>query len=292
VASVVPGEPGLGMLTSPHLEVWGDPIAHSRSPELHGAAYGVLGLDWTYERRRVDEAGFAAAVARHGAGLRGMSLTMPLKEVAFRTVGVADRRATLTGAVNTFVPGADGAPHRGFNTDVGGIVRAVREAGLDGVTDARIVGAGATARSALVALGELGARTVEVVARRPEAIALLAELGTAAGVEVTASSLEADAYRPVPLTLATLPGGTRIDDTTAERLAAAGGLLSDAVYGHWPTQLADAWAAAGRPAQGGLGMLLHQALLQVRVFVGGDPETPVAEEDAVLAAMRRALVGD
>jgi len=272
------------------LEVWGDPIAHSRSPELHGAAYRVLGLDWTYDRRRVDEASFDATLATEGARLRGVSLTMPLKDAAFRAASVVDRRAELTGAVNTLVPGAEG--HRGFNTDVGGIVRAVREAGVESVASARIVGAGATARSALVALGELGARTVDVVARRPEAVAVLAGLGDALGIAVAATPLAAPAFVPVPLTLATLPGDAAVDPDAAARLAKAGGLLSDAVYGQWPTQLGRAWAAAGAPARGGLGMLLHQALLQVRVFVGGDTETPVDDEAAVLAAMRDALVGD
>jgi shikimate dehydrogenase len=274
--------------SSARLEVWGDPIAHSRSPQLHGAAYRVLGLDWAYDRRRVDEVGFADVLAGTGMGLRGLSLTMPLKEVAFRAADAVDRRAALTGAVNTFVP----ADRRGFNTDVGGIVRAVREAGIDGVGTGRIVGAGATARSALVALAELGAHEVDVAARRPEAVALLAGLGAEMGVRVTASPLAAAAFAPVPLTLATLPGGAELDPAVARRLAEAGGLLSDAVYGHWPTRLADAWAVAGAPAQDGLGMLLHQALLQVRVFVAGDPEAPLPDEDAVLAGMRLAVMED
>ena len=54
MAAVVHRQPRLGMLIEPsRLEVWGDPIAHSRSPQLHAAAYAVLGLDWTYGRRRV-----------------------------------------------------------------------------------------------------------------------------------------------------------------------------------------------------------------------------------------------
>lgn len=270
---------------SSRLEVWGDPITHSLSPALHAAAYRVLGLDWTYGRRRVDEREFADALAGPGAGLRGMSLTMPLKGAAFRAAATRDRRATLTGAVNTFL--TDG--RRGFNTDVGGIVRSVREAGVESVETARIVGAGATARSALVALGELGARAVHVVARRPEAVAPLVDLGAETGVRVVAASFEAAAFDPVPLTLATLPGGAELDPLVAARLAASGGLLSDAVYGHWPTRLAEAWASIGGPAQSGRGMLLHQALLQVRVFVGGDPDAPVDAENAVLAAMRAAL---
>ena len=94
------------------------------------------------------------------------------------------------------------------------------------------------------------------------------------------------------MTIATLPGDAPVPDAAADALAADGGLLLDAVYGHWPTALADAWVRAERTAVSGLGMLLHQALLQVRVFVTGDPDTAVDDETAVLAAMRLAVVGD
>ncbi len=209
-------EPQLGMLT--RLEVWGDPIDHSLSPVLHAAAYRALGLDWDYGRRRVTEEGFAASLAAAGAGLRGLSLTMPLKNAAFAAAEVRDRRAELTGAVNTFVPRG----RRGFNTDVGGLVRSVREAGVERAVTARIVGAGATARSALVALAELGAHDVDVVARRPEAVTQLADLGARMGVRVRATPFDAAAFTPVPLTLATLPGGAELPVGVAERLAASG----------------------------------------------------------------------
>ena len=103
------------------LAVWGDPIAHSRSPQLHAAAYRVLGLDWRYERRQVSESAFAAELAGLSAEWRGLSLTMPLKGAAHRAAAWRDRRSELTGAVNTLLLTGDGP--RGFNTDVGGIVR-------------------------------------------------------------------------------------------------------------------------------------------------------------------------
>ena len=80
------------------------------------------------------------------------------------------------------------------------------------------------------------------------------------------------------------------DDARAS--AASGGTLFDVVYGHWPTALSDAWGRADAPAVSGLGMLLHQALLQVRVFVGGDPDAALPDEAAVLAAMRSSIMGD
>jgi shikimate dehydrogenase len=290
VAGVVLPEPGRRVLNrrADRLEVWGDPIAHSRSPQLHSAAYSVLGYDWDYGRRRVEEASFADELNGLDSSWRGLSLTMPLKGAAFAAAAVKDRRAELTGAVNTLLLDTAGR-HQGFNTDVGGIVRALADEGVSSLSTARIVGAGATATSALVALAELGAVRVEVVARRPAAVEALRELGGVLGVEVSPSLFEASEFEAVPLTIATLPGDAPLAGTAATSLARAGGLLFDVVYGHWPTRLSSAWDGSGSPAVSGLGMLLHQALLQVRVFAQGDVDVPLPDELAVLGAMRQAL---
>ncbi|MBU4466300.1 MAG: shikimate dehydrogenase [Actinobacteria bacterium] len=268
-------------------EVWGDPIAHSRSPLLHAAAYRVLGLDWTYGRRRVGEAGFFGELSSLDAGFRGLSLTMPLKTVAFEAAVRRDRAAELSGAVNTFVLTAEGP--QGFNTDVGGLIRALREHEIDDVATARIVGAGATATSALIALGELGARRVEVIARRPDRVQRLAEIGEVLGVTVVVDSFDRAPFAPVPVTVATLPGDAPLDDGAADALAASGGLLLDAVYGHWPTALASAWQRVDATAVSGLSMLLHQAVLQVRLFTGADADRALENESAVVDAMRATL---
>ncbi|WOF21532.1 shikimate dehydrogenase [Microbacterium betulae] len=287
-------------MSETRLEVWGAPIEHSRSPQLHGAAYRVLGLDWTFGRRLVERAAFDQALAGIGAGWRGLAVTMPLKEAAFRAASWHGRRAELTGAVNTLffgtpsrdLPGidsGDGAGPIGFNTDVGGIVVALAELGIREVETARIAGAGATAASALVALGELGARRVHVVARTPERAAPLVAIGERAGVAVQAEPFGA-AHEPVDLTVATLPGGTVLPDAHAERLARAGGPLFDVAYDPWPSALARLWTDG--EAHSGLGMLLHQAVLQVRVFTSGRLDTPLDREADVVAAMRAALMGE
>lgn len=270
------------------LAVWGDPIAHSRSPLLHAAAYRELGLDWTYERRRVDEGAFRRELTGLGASWRGLSLTMPLKGVAHAASGTRDRRAALTHAVNTLLL-VPGERPQGFNTDVGGIVRALADEGVGEIRSARIVGAGATATSALVAVGELGAERVEVVARRPEAVADLRQVGEQLGIAVSGRPFSSHDLDAVPVTIATLPGDAALPAEVAAALAGAGGLLLDVVYGHWPTSLSTAWGDAGSRAMSGLGMLLHQALLQVRIFTSGDVESPLPGEVAVLAAMRAAL---
>ncbi|MGX1702521.1 shikimate dehydrogenase [Microbacterium sp. NPDC055357] len=279
------------MLNAPRrLAVWGDPVSQSRSPQLHAAAYAELGRDWSYGRQQVDAASFDSTLAALDSTWHGLSVTYPLKGAAFAASVVRDARAEATGAVNTLLLTSDG-PH-GFNTDIGGLVGALREEGISAVTHGRIVGAGATATSALVALAELGATSVDVVARRPDAVQPLVGLGERLAVTVRPAAFDAPSHAHADVTIATLPGEAVLDADAADRLASAGGLLLDVVYGHWPTDLAAAWERAGTPAISGLGMLLHQALLQVRIFVAGDPETPLAGESDVLAAMRRAVVGD
>lgn len=291
MAGVVHGQPRQRMLSDrTRLAVWGDPVDHSRSPLLHAAAYRELGLPWEYGRRRVTEAGFPAAIADLDATWRGLSLTMPLKKAAAMAAVSLDDAARRTGAVNTYLLTDDGP--LGFNTDVGGLARALREAGVTHPRTARILGAGATATSAVLSLAELGAERVEVVARRPEAVAALRERGESVGVDVVRSSFDdPDAPEPVDVTIGALPG--QVDAGPGIRpFAEHGGLLVDVVYGNWPTSLAEYWFAAGNRAINGLPMLVHQALLQVRVFVGGDPAAPLEREDAVLAAMRAAVMGE
>jgi shikimate dehydrogenase len=271
------------------LEVWGDPIDHSLSPALHTAAYAHLGWDWTYGRRRVAEADFPRELAGLGPEVRGLSCTMPLKAAVHAAADESDARADLTGAANTLLL-TDGR-RRAFNTDVGGIIRALEDAGLTAPESARIVGAGATATSALVALAEWGVGRVEVVARRPEAVAILQDLGARLGLVVDPVALTTTAHRPHALTLSTLPGDAPVADDVARSLAASGGVLFDVVYGHWPTALATAWQREGLRAVSGEGMLLHQAVLQIRIFAGGDVTQPLPDEEAVVAVMRRALVG-
>ncbi len=277
------------MLTGTRLAVWGDPIDHSLSPMLHRAAYDVLGLGWTYDRRRVDEAGFPAALASLGSEWRGLSLTMPLKQAAYRATRQHDRHARLTGAVNTLLLDAQGAV--GFNTDVGGMGTALTALGALPAESARVIGSGATATSAVVALAESGVRRLEIVARRPDRVAPLTALAASLDSTATAHELDAGPYAPQPLTVAALSGRAHLSGPVAAALASSGGILLDVVYRPWPTQLAAAWAAVGAPAHSGMELLVRQALLQVRVFVAGDAAIPLASEEAVLAAMRDAVVG-
>jgi len=270
------------------LAVLGSPIAHSKSPALHHAAYRVLGLDWSYEAVDVDGARLPGFLSGLDRTWRGLSLTMPLKQDVIPLVADIDRIAQLTGAVNTLLLTDDGARH-GFNTDVGGLVRAIREAGCLEIASGAIIGAGATAASALVAMHELGAQRVTIFARPPSRAAGLVELGRALALEVLVETLDALATAgAADLVVSTVPGGTALPHEASVALRTSAPLF-DVAYDPWPSRLAGSWSAEGGQVIHGIGMLLHQAVLQVRIFVGGDPEVPLSREDEVLAAMRAAV---
>jgi shikimate dehydrogenase len=240
--------------------VLGSPIAHSLSPVLHRAAYAALGLGWSYEAIECDEGGLAAVLDRPWAGL---SLTMPLKRAVLPLLDEVSDLARAVGGVNTVV--FDAERRRGFNTDVHGIVAALAEAGVPAPGSAVVLGAGATACSALAALRELGLGKAVVVARDP---------GRAAEAEAAASRLDVGVSvrtfaEPLPvadLVISTLPAGAA--DPYAEAIARSTGALFDVVYASWPTPAARAVRSAGGVIADGFTMLLHQAVRQVALMTG------------------------
>ena len=269
------------------LAVLGSPISHSKSPALHRAAYDLLGLDWEYTAIEMDGTGLADFLATRDDSWRGLSLTMPLKQEVLPLIDEVDELAALTGAANT-VLFADNR-RRGFNTDVGGIVRALGEAGCDRMRHGVLVGGGATAASALAAMAELGAVSARVLLRRPDAGAALLELGHRLGLVVEVVPIaDLASLEGADVVVSTVPGGVDVGVEASVALVRSGVLL-DVAYAPWPTALAARWQAEGGLVVGGLQMLLHQALLQVRIFVSRDPFAELPHEAAVLEVMRRSL---
>lgn len=262
------------------LAVVGWPIEHSLSPVLHGAAARELGLDWRYERRPVREGELAGFVDVLDGSWLGLSVTAPLKREAARLAASLDERAQLTGAANTLLLGAR---PRGWNTDVGGIVRAFAGTGLEGAATGAIVGAGATAKSALVALAELGARRIAVALRSPAKGAELVALGERLGARVALQPLDAP-LPAVDAAVSTLPAAADVVPAFAHPPS----VLLDADYAR-----ADGSRYRGAVPAGALidgrEMLLGQAVLQARIFTTGDVESPLPDEARVTAAMRSAL---
>jgi shikimate dehydrogenase len=255
--------------------VLGSPIAHSLSPALHRAAYAHLGLSWTYDAIECDEAGLPALVAGLGPDWAGLSLTMPLKAAVLPLLDHRDADVELTGAANTMVL-RDGR-RLGSNTDVPGMVavlerlatsRAVRAGGISqGVV---VLGAGATARSAVAALAAAGQRSATLVARRPAAAGAVREVAGRSGLALDVVGWgEAATWLLSPLVVSTVPAGAT--DDLAPGIADLGGprgTLLDVVYRPWPTPLAVAWTRAGGLAVGGFDLLVEQAVLQVRLMTG------------------------
>ena len=172
--------------------VLGSPIGHSLSPTLHRAAYAELGLDWTYDRFEVTEDELAGFVAGLDGRWRGLSVTMPLK-VAVLDLGLVDEVAHLAGAGNTLI--FDGDVRRVHNTDVGGLVSAVRRVSAAPARRVTILGTGATARSALLSAAQLGAEEVTVVGRTPGESRAAAGAGRPAGTRRTRPGLDVTAAR-------------------------------------------------------------------------------------------------
>jgi shikimate dehydrogenase len=262
--------------------VLGQPIAHSRSPQLHLAAYRALGLDWSYERIECSAEQLPGLVDGLGAEWVGLSVTMPGKEVALAYASERTERAVLVGSANTLVRlGADG--WRADCTDVDGVLGALRGGGVTDLDEAVVLGAGATARPALLALSELGAKAVTVVARDAGRARGATDLAERLGMTAIVIGFEPDAIGAVCASagavVSTIPAAAAAVVATA---VSAAPVVLDAIYDPWPTPLAAAVAGAGHTVVSGLEMLLNQAYGQVELFTGRP--APRAAMAAALAA--------
>ncbi len=242
----------------------GRPVAHSKSPQLHLAAYRALGLDgWTYERIDCGAEELPAVVGGFGPEWVGVSVTMPGKFAALQFADERTGRAELVGSANTLVRTATG--WRADNTDVDGVSGAL--GAVDG--PALVCGSGGTAPAAVVGLAALGVTEVTIVARDPGKAARLVELGAGLGVATRFCPLDGDELARHVAAAQVLVNTIPAD--AAARYAAAFApipVLLDAIYDPWPTPLAAAVSAAGGRVISGLQMLLHQAFTQVELFTG------------------------
>lgn len=278
-----------------HLAVLGSPIAHSRSPRIHAAAYRVLDLPWEYEAIELREPELKSFLDSRDPSWLGCSVTMPLKEEAHRLSQVRDPLAEESGVVNTLLRLIDhnGLPAwAGFNTDVAGLAAALTDHAFD-MQHTMVLGAGATAVSAVMAARMLGAQTVQVVARREEAAATLAnkfssKLDEFECSSATFTSVHSESASSTTCVISTIPGTAQAQLDAASLPTHAS--LFDVAYDPWPSPFAEYWTKQGSVAASGLDMLVHQALIQVRIFLNGDPGVALPDEAAVRDAMRQAVV--
>jgi shikimate 5-dehydrogenase len=247
---------------------------------IHNAGYAAAGLTgWSYGAQDCAEDGLAPLVAGLGPEWVGLSLTMPLKDVALDVADEVAPTAATIGAANTLLRLPDGT-WRAENTDAPGMLDALRAARVSTVETVGILGAGGTARAALAAARDLGAQGVVVYARRPAAIEELEPVAADFGLTLVATGW-ADARRAADcdVLLSTVPRGVA-DPLAAVLRWRPGMVYFDAVYDPWPTPVARAAADAGVRIVSGLDLLLAQAVRQFEMFTG---------VDAPIAAMRDAL---
>jgi shikimate dehydrogenase len=276
--------------------VLGHPISHSKSPALHMAAYAKLGIDISYTAIDVTEAGLPAFMreVRGQPGWRGLSVTMPLKTAILSEVDEVRGVARILGVVNTvaFEDHGDKARTVGYNTDVAGIVNAVRNAGIAATPAAVVLGGGGTAASAVAALKDLGTDRVQVfvrdTARATEARAAAA--GVDLAIDVRPLTEAASAMAGADVVISTLPprAADGLADELANELASAGtgtGVLLDVAYDPWPSRLAAVWQGGGGSVVPGLEMLLYQAVEQVRLFSCQGEEVNAAVIDVMCDAV-------
>lgn len=259
--------------------VLGSPIVHSRSPQLHLAAYRALGLeDWSYDRIDCTAEQLPGVVGGFGPEWVGVSVTMPGKFAALQFADDATERATLVGSANTLVRTVAG--WHADNTDIDGVVGAL--AGTSVSDRAVVVGSGGTAPAVVVGLVQLGAKHITVAARNAEKAAPTVDLAIRCGAhaqwcDVGDAQQLADEVAETGVIVNTVPADAAARYAATLALAP---VLLDAIYDPWPTPLASAVQAAGGHVISGLQMLLNQAFTQVEQFTG----LPAPKE-----AMRAAL---
>jgi shikimate dehydrogenase len=284
--------------------VLGHPISHSKSPALHRAAYAHLGVDFAYSAIDVTEAALPEFMrqvrdeARTDGGWRGLSVTMPLKTAMVAEVDEVRGVARALGVVNTVAFESGGSADHirlvAYNTDVAGIVNALRHAGAATAPTAAVLGGGGTSAAAIAALKELGAASADVfvrdVSRAAEARAASAAVGLPVRVLPLAGAAAAVAAADV--VISTLP--PRAADALAGELAAQPprhdeaerrGVLLDVAYDPWPSRIAAVWQDTGGAVVPGLEMLIYQAVEQVRLFTGLGNAMPAGVIDVMCDAV-------
>ncbi len=261
-------------MSSARYAVVGNPIAHSKSPEIHAAFARQTGHDLTYERILAPVDGFRVTVeAFRVAGGQGMNVTLPFKIDAFDYASRRSARAVAAGAVNALRFDAVGV--FGDNTDGAGLVRDLEVnlgADLRGA-EVLLLGAGGAARGVVLPLLDAGVGRLVIANRTVEKARELAGRYPHDG-RISASSFDAvpGAFNiVVNATSATLGGET---PQIAPSVYAPGALAYEMMYGKGETPFLLAARAAGSARQSdGLGMLVEQAAESFLLWRGIRPET-------------------
>lgn len=272
--------------------IFGWPVAHSRSPAMHNAAFAHLGRDAVYVPFAVAPERLEQALGGVVAlGVSGLNVTLPHKARVIPLLWHVEPDAVAIGAVNTIL--RDGDRLIGANTDAAGLARSLSVVGVP-LAGARVVvlGAGGAARAAVVGLARAGAERVVVAARKPErAEALVASLSAAVPEALLAHAdlgEELSRWLPDSTLLVQSTSATLESSPDAEAFAAAlpldrlpeTAVVCDLVYQPRVTAVLARASARGLSTVDGLGMLLYQGALAFERWTG---------EAAPVGVMRAAL---
>lgn len=273
------------LVRRPWAAVLGNPIRHSLSPLLHRAAYSSLGMDICYRKIKITENQIADFLLQLPDVCCGLSVTMPLKQVIIPSLDQLDGMAKVTGVVNTVVFSGGGIK-AGFNTDVHGIITAIREKQEERILKtAVVIGSGATACSAMAALAHLRIPEVSIVARNTAKSGNILQKSAKMGLYPKFIPLHLEkpakiAVETADLVISTLPKMVA-DHFFYQLTPRSEQMLLDVVYNPWPSVLVQRFENVGATIIPGWLMLLHQAVMQVSLFTSKIPE---------IAPMRRVLL--
>ena len=267
--------------------VIGDPIEHSRSPQMHNAAFAKAGLDYVYVPFHVRSDALAQAIAGFKAlNVVGINVTLPHKQAVIPYLTSISREAELIGAVNTLTFLEDGI--HGDNTDAPGVLRALEENGALSIPvgeDVVVLGAGGAARAVVVAFALAGVASITIANRTTEkAIALAAEMQRKTNVPMHGMGLT-DTRVPAAVRQSALLVNTATAsmDLTQPLLISVdwlqpNAIVYDIVYTPPVTPLMAAAAERGCQTLGGIGMLIHQGAIAFEKWTGVAPCTQTMQQ--------------
>jgi shikimate dehydrogenase len=254
--------------------VCGHPIAHSRSPMIHGHWLKSYGLNGSYHAIDIAPADFASFLQKLPAsGFAGGNVTIPHKEAAFAGAAIRDEAAELTGAVNTLW--LDDGKIRGGNTDVYGFAANLDQYAPQWRKSGRavVVGAGGASRAVVLALKQAGTADIRIANR---SVDRAVELKHRFGSGISALALDAlpeilgDADLLVNTTSLGMHGDSGLPADPG--LLPAHAIVTDIVYVPLQTPLLAAATGRGLKTVDGLGMLLHQAAPAFQKWFGVMPD--------------------
>ena len=256
--------------------VIGDPVQHSRSPQMHNAAIVERKLDYVYVPFHVRSGELREAIEGFKAlNVLGVNVTIPHKQTVMSILDDVSHEATLIGAANTLIF-CDGRVS-GDNTDAQGFLRAMTEEGIDIPVggSAVVLGAGGAARAVVVALALSGLDLITIANRTEwKAIQFEKDLATISETEISAVDLASNQLNSAIRSADLLVNTTSVGMQETDQLLIdpdslnPGTIVYEIVYTPPETPLLRVAREKGCQTIGGIGMLVHQGAIAFEKWIG------------------------